>query len=59
MSKIKHIIENEKKYGKIYSDNDIVNLLKTKNIIIARRTIAKYREILNIPSSAKRKNYVI
>ncbi|MHB1663719.1 MAG: RNA polymerase factor sigma-54 [bacterium] len=59
MSKIKHIVENEKNYGKIYSDNDIVNLLKTENIIIARRTIAKYREILNIPSSAKRKNYVI
>ena len=55
MSKIKHIIENEKNYGKIYSDNDIVNLLKAENIIIARRTIAKYREILNISSSAKRK----
>ena len=55
MSKIKLIIENEKNYGKIYSDNDIVNLLKIENIAIARRTIAKYREILNIPSSAKRK----
>ncbi|RZD16348.1 MAG: RNA polymerase sigma-54 factor [Candidatus Acididesulfobacter guangdongensis] len=55
MSKIKLIIENEKNYGKIYSDNDIVNLLKMENIVIARRTIAKYREILNIPSSAKRK----
>jgi DNA-directed RNA polymerase specialized sigma54-like protein len=32
-----------------------VNLLKIENIVIARRTIAKYREILNIPSSAKRK----
>ncbi len=55
MSKIKLIIENEKNCGKIYSDNDIVNLLKMENIVIARRTIAKYREILNIPSSAKRK----
>ncbi len=55
MSKIKLIIENEKNYGKIYSDNDIVKLLKVENIVIARRTIAKYREILNIPSSAKRK----
>lgn len=37
------------------SDEDVVNLLKEKNITVARRTIAKYRDILNIPASNKRK----
>ena len=39
----------------ILSDDDIVEKLKERNINIARRTIAKYREALNIPSSPKRK----
>ena len=37
------------------SDQKIVEILKTKNIDIARRTVAKYREMLRIPSSSKRK----
>lgn len=52
--KIKEIIagENERKP---YSDQKIVDLLKTQGIDIARRTVTKYREMLNIGSSTQRK----
>ena len=39
----------------ILSDDDIVEKLKERNITVARRTVAKYREAMNIPSSPKRK----
>ena len=38
------------------SDEDIAKLLSRGNITIARRTVAKYRESMNILSSAKRKH---
>jgi len=38
------------------SDQRIVELLTTKNITIARRTVAKYREELKIPPQGQRKN---
>jgi RNA polymerase sigma-54 factor len=41
--------------GNPFSDEELVNLLKGKGITVARRTIAKYRDILNIPASNKRK----
>jgi RNA polymerase sigma-54 factor len=37
------------------SDQEIVEMLKAENVIIARRTVAKYREGLNILSSSRRK----
>ena len=37
------------------SDQQIVEALKASDIDIARRTVAKYREILKIPSSSRRK----
>jgi RNA polymerase sigma-54 factor len=37
------------------SDQRIVELLRSENIEIARRTVAKYREMLGILSSSKRK----
>ncbi|MFI5305062.1 MAG: RNA polymerase factor sigma-54 [Nitrospiria bacterium] len=37
-------------------DQDIVNLLKKNQIEVARRTVAKYRTILNIPPATRRKN---
>ncbi|MCP1242160.1 RNA polymerase factor sigma-54 [Acetobacter lambici] len=42
----------------VFSDDDLVRLLREKGIVIARRTVAKYRDILNIPPSfvRKRKN---
>ena len=39
----------------ILSDDKIVDLLKAEGIDIARRTVAKYRESLKIPSSVQRR----
>jgi RNA polymerase sigma-54 factor len=39
----------------ILSDDRIVELLKGQGIDIARRTVAKYREAMRIPSSVQRK----
>jgi RNA polymerase sigma-54 factor len=51
---IKNIIAQESTQNPI-SDQQIVELLKEKNIDIARRTVAKYRETMGIPSSSQRK----
>ena len=51
---IKMLIDNEPA-KKILSDDKIVILLKTEGINIARRTIAKYREAMKIPSSVQRR----
>ncbi|OFX23847.1 MAG: RNA polymerase sigma-54 factor [Anaeromyxobacter sp. RBG_16_69_14] len=40
-----------------HSDQKIVELLKGQSIEIARRTVAKYREVLGILPSSKRKKY--
>jgi RNA polymerase sigma-54 factor len=53
---IKKIVSGEKP-KKPYSDCEIVDLLKVKGINIARRTVAKYREMMGILSSSKRKKY--
>ena len=50
---IQSFIVNEPK-NEPYSDQQIVYLLKQEGIDISRRTVAKYREQLNIPSSKKR-----
>ncbi|MEX0758655.1 MAG: RNA polymerase factor sigma-54 [Tistlia sp.] len=39
----------------VLSDDAIVDKLKVEGIEIARRTVAKYREALNIPSSVQRR----
>ena len=41
--------------NKPLSDNKIANLLKEQGVNVARRTIAKYREAMNIPPSNERK----
>ncbi|HBF3391938.1 TPA: RNA polymerase factor sigma-54 [Clostridioides difficile] len=53
---IKETIKDENK-KKPLSDDHISKLLKEKGINVARRTVAKYREELGIPSSSKRKEY--
>ena len=40
------------------SDQRIVEILRTDNIEIARRTVAKYRDMLGILSSGKRKKMI-
>jgi RNA polymerase sigma-54 factor len=52
--RIKELIMNEQA-DEILSDDRIVTLLKAEGIEIARRTVAKYREALRIPSSAARR----
>jgi RNA polymerase sigma-54 factor len=49
---IKEMIENE---SEVISDDEIAKILKKNGTDIARRTVAKYRESLNIPTSAVRK----
>ncbi|RCW27054.1 RNA polymerase RpoN-/SigL-like sigma 54 subunit [Ciceribacter lividus] len=39
----------------VLSDDDIVSALKDSGIDLARRTVAKYREAMNIPSSVQRR----
>ena len=41
--------------GNPYNDEELAAKLKEKGVIVARRTIVKYRDMLNIPSSGKRK----
>ena len=53
-AKIRKLISAENPV-KPMSDNKIVQLLSKDGVTIARRTIAKYREALNIPSSSERK----
>ncbi len=51
---IQALIDDEEP-KKILSDDKLVNILKSEGIDIARRTVAKYREALNIPSSIQRR----
>jgi RNA polymerase sigma-54 factor len=53
-AKIKEVIKQEDP-KKPLSDNEIVLLLKNQGVNIARRTVAKYREILNIAPTNLRK----
>ncbi|UHS60032.1 RNA polymerase factor sigma-54 [Agrobacterium vaccinii] len=39
----------------VLSDDDIVEILKKNGVELARRTVAKYREAMNIPSSVQRR----
>jgi len=41
--------------AKVLSDDALVDILKAEGIDIARRTVAKYREALHIPSSVQRR----
>jgi RNA polymerase sigma-54 factor len=53
---IKQIVSSEKP-KKPYSDCEIVDLLEAKGISIARRTVAKYRDMMGILPSSRRKKY--
>ena len=53
-AKIKKLVADENP-RKPLSDNTIANLLKEAGIDVSRRTVAKYRESLHIPSSSDRK----
>jgi RNA polymerase sigma-54 factor len=52
--RIRAIIAGEPE-GQVFSDDEIVRRLEQGGVAIARRTVAKYRESLGIPSSAQRR----
>ncbi len=53
---IKEIIDSEDP-KKPYSDQEMADILKAKGMDISRRTVAKYREGMNILSSSKRRRF--
>ena len=55
-NQIRQIIAGEPG-DKPFSDQKIVEVLRSQNVDIARRTVAKYREVLGILPSSKRKRY--
>jgi len=50
--KLKAIIDNEDKKNPL-NDDEIVEKLKEQGIELARRTVAKYRKILDIPTARR------
>ena len=51
---IQQMIEAEDE-DNILSDDTIAEMLKDQSVDVARRTVAKYRDLLNIPSSSERR----
>ncbi len=54
MRRIKEIIGSEDR-SRPLSDDEIANMLRQEGYRVARRTVAKYRELLGIPSSRRRR----
>ena len=52
--RIRQLISEEKPAA-ILSDDALVDMLRSSGVDIARRTVAKYREGMNIPSSVQRR----
>jgi RNA polymerase sigma-54 factor len=52
--RIKQLIDAESSID-VLSDDTIVEKLRTAGVEIARRTVAKYREAMRIPSSVQRR----
>lgn len=55
-AKVKEIVDNEDKSDPL-SDDEIARRLEKSGTSIARRTVAKYRSLLNIPSARRRRAY--
>jgi RNA polymerase sigma-54 factor len=53
-SRIRELIDKEPAEA-VLSDDQLVTVLKNDGVDIARRTVAKYRESLKIPSSVQRR----
>lgn len=53
-ARIKHLISQES-YKNTLSDDDLVNILRSEGADIARRTVAKYREVMGVGSSLQRR----
>jgi RNA polymerase sigma-54 factor len=55
--KLTEIVEQEDRSNP-YSDDDLVDKLQELGYPLARRTVSKYRKMLNIPSSRQRKSHL-
>jgi RNA polymerase sigma-54 factor len=53
--RIRQLIEAEAREADVHSDDRIVEILKEGGVDIARRTVAKYRDAMRIPSSVERR----
>lgn len=53
--RIRQLIDAETEEAKVHSDDRLVEILKDAGVDIARRTVAKYREAMRIPSSVERR----
>src|SRR5581483_813539 len=53
--RIRQLIDEERAADDVLSDDAIVDRLRSAGIDIARRTVAKYREAMRIPSSVQRR----
>jgi RNA polymerase sigma-54 factor len=56
--RIRQLIDSEKEVNAVLSDDRIVEILKETGVDIARRTVAKYREAMRIPSSVERRRMI-
>ncbi|HUB24398.1 MAG TPA: RNA polymerase factor sigma-54 [Tepidisphaeraceae bacterium] len=54
--KLKTVIDNEDKLNPL-NDDEIVQKMHDQGIELARRTVAKYRKILNIPTARQRRQF--
>ena len=52
--RIRQMIDEEDPEN-VLSDDSIVDQLRKADIVVARRTVAKYREAMRIPSSVERR----
>ena len=54
--KLLELVSNEDKANPL-SDEELVTMLRAAGYPVARRTVTKYRKMLNIPSSRQRKDW--
>jgi len=55
-AKLQEIIDNEDK-KKPFNDDELVVQLKNNGLTLARRTVAKYRNLMKIPPARRRKEF--
>lgn len=55
-AKLQDIIDDEDK-SKPYNDDELVEQLASQGIQLARRTVAKYRGLMNVPPARRRKQF--
>ena len=54
-ARIGELVKNEGAPDGVLSDDALTALLADEGVVVARRTVAKYRKALSIPSSAQRR----